>query len=187
MRWCCLGFVVMGIALATASLFAVVVFVQNQSLRAEIDGLNYWSEFQNEELVGLSQGTVLLLAMGKEPEKHGKFFAFLETIPPDQLRSSKIEMPEYKNLVMYSFHTSYYLPDGSYRPVFDRKTALVLVDADARKVIDVVMGDGYRTGSLTTGLVTDFPERTAEWQTRDGNVTKYQILPTGFESIPSEN
>jgi hypothetical protein len=132
---------------------------------------------RDEELTNLSRGASLLLTLAREPEQYREMFDFLATIDNSELRCGVLELTGYP-MVLYSFHRSYVLPDGSHRPVFDRKSALVLVDASTCRAIDYVVGTGYRTEGHATG-----EPWTTEWQQHDGTRVRYRILATGFERI----
>ena len=124
--------------------------------------------------------------MNHESSKHRALFDFLGTIDPESLRCEivDVDLEPGDKLVLYSFHSSYELADGSPRPVLERKSALLLVDTSTFTVIDVVMAEGYRTESRSgPAPMTSWD---TEWLKQDGSTIKYRILPTGFERITTK-
>lgn len=133
------------------------------------------------ELKALSRGVSLLLAMNRESDRFTTLTDFLATIDAGQLRCEIREL-EYYPLVLYIYHTSYYLPDGSYRPTLDRKSALVLVDAKTHRVIDFTFETGYRTDAISS----QEPYYEGSWDRKDGTTVTYRLLPSGFEVSKAE-
>lgn len=155
---------------------------RNAELRDSNKKLGYSLDRCLAERDYLAQGAHLLATMNHDSAKHQELFAFVRTIGPESLRCLIRDLEQGNNLVVYSFHSSYELADGTYRPHLDRKSALVLVDTISLNVIDIIMHEGYRSEGKTVILGVVQPW-TASWDQKDGTTIEYQILPTGFERI----
>ena len=134
-----------------------------------------------EDVQVLSRGTSLLLSMNRESERFRKLTEFLATINAYQLRCEIRELEHYPSF-LYIYRTSYYLPDGSYRPTLERKSALVLVDAKTRNVIDFTFETGYRSD----GISSQEPHYEGSWDREDGTSVRYRLLPSGFQTSKSQ-
>ena len=170
----CIFFLVAGCAQNTSTPTpkpdAASVSEEHKALRALL-------KQRDEELMQMARGTSLLLTISREPERYRPLTDFLAAIDENELRCTVTELNG-SPLLLYAYHRSYVLPDRSHRPVFDRKSALVLVDAKTRSVIDFVVGTGYRSEGHAAG-----EPWTTEWQHQDNTRVRYRILSSGFEKI----
>lgn len=147
----------------------------------EIASLRATLNQRDEELQALSSGASLLLAMNRDASRFRKLTDFLATIKAGQLRCEVRDL-EYYPAVLYIYRTSYYLPDGSYRPTLGRKSALVLVDAKNRNVIDFTFETGYRSDDISS----QEPHYEGSWDRKDGTTVRYRLLSSGFQTSQSE-
>lgn len=155
--------------------------LDNAKASEEIASLRATLDQYEEDLQALSRGTSLLLSVNRESDRFKKLTDFLATINADQLRCEIRELEHYPSF-LYIYRTSYYLPDGSYRPPFERKSALVLVDAKTRNVIDFTFESGYRSD----GISSQEPHYEGSWDREDGTSVRYKILPSGLETSKSQ-